>query len=98
MTPGLSVIFFDIQAAQRWDKFAWYCLSCYRPLFERESNTASGGWDEFLRTEAEAVAAFNADGGLRRCSDCGTEHPLAYTIYGEGEGEGAAETAARLVW
>jgi hypothetical protein len=93
---GLSVLFFDVKAAHRWDKFAWYCLTCHRPLFDAEANTGEGGWDEFLRVEGTAVANFNGDPSHRTCPDCGAIHPLGYRIYRDGETAGEAE--ARTQW
>ena len=80
----------------RHDRFAWYCLNCVHPLYMREVETGRVGLPGFYAVEDDAFQTFNGDVALRTCSECGTVHPLAYSIF---EWSDTPETrAAREAW
>jgi hypothetical protein len=65
----------------RHDRFAWYCLTCLNPLYMREVETGRVGLPGFYAVEDDAFKTFNGDARLRTCSECGTVHPIAYSIF-----------------
>ena len=50
----------------------------------------------FYAVEDEAFKTFNGDIKLRTCANCGTVHPLAYSIFQWNDTE--EEKAARELW
>jgi hypothetical protein len=80
----------------RHDRFAWYCLECLNPLYMREVETGRVGMPGFYAVEDEAFKTFNGDIKLRTCANCGTVHPLAYSIFQWNDTE--EEKAARELW
>lgn len=69
----------------RYDFFVWYCPACYRRLFGREVNTGRVGIDGYWKAERDAIQEFNGDERHRRCPDCGTIHPKAYSFFSPEE-------------
>jgi hypothetical protein len=65
----------------RRDRFAWFCLNCVNPLYMREVETGRLGLPGFYGVEDDAINTFNGDKKLRTCRECGTVHPLAYSIF-----------------
>jgi hypothetical protein len=80
----------------RHDRFAWYCLQCLNPLYMREVETGRVGLPGFYAVEDDAFKTFNADIDLRTCSECGTVHPIAYSIFPWNDTP--AEKEARALW
>ena len=80
----------------RHDRFAWYCLECLNPLFMREVETGRVGLPGFYAVEDEAFQSFNGDVKLRTCSECGTIHPKAYSIFPWNDTP--EEKEARALW
>lgn len=80
----------------RHDRFAWYCLKCLNPLYMREVETGRVGLPGFYAAEDEAFQTFNGDKSLRTCGECGTLHPLAYSIFPWNDTP--EEKEARAAW
>jgi hypothetical protein len=80
------------------DMFAWYCRECSTLLhcFVYPSGDKNEGIQGIWRAEAAAVAEFNGDPRLRRCIECGAEHPLGYRFWAPLNSP--EEEAARAVW
>ncbi|MFI5265883.1 MAG: hypothetical protein ACHQ7M_00755 [Chloroflexota bacterium] len=78
------------------DMFAWYCEQCCLLLHCAVHETGRLGFETFWRAETEAVSEFNADPKLRRCANCGWEHPLAYRYMASKNTP--QEEAARQGW
>jgi hypothetical protein len=95
-TRGVTVLCEGFPKKGRHDRFAWFCLECLEPLYMREVETGRVGLPGFYAVEDEAFRTFNGDEGLRTCKNCGTVHPLAYSIFPWNDTE--AERAARELW
>ena len=95
-TRGVTVLCEGFPKKGRHDRFAWYCLECLEPLYMREVETGRVGLPGFYAVEDEAFRTFNGDEKLRTCRNCGTVHPLAYSIFPWNDTE--AERAARELW
>jgi hypothetical protein len=65
----------------RVDVFAWYCQSCYSPLYARDCNVGRVGLDGYWETEAAAIETFNNEEALRICANCASVHPLAFSVF-----------------
>jgi hypothetical protein len=78
------------------DMFAWYCKECVTLLYCHVHETGTHGFETFWPAENEAVRTFNTDPKLRRCRNCGTEHPLGYRFMAHKNSP--EEEAARQVW
>ena len=53
-------------------------------------------WLDFWDQQLKLVRAFNADEGLRTCSECGHVHPPAYGFYPKDDNP--EERAQREAW
>jgi len=78
------------------DMFAWYCEQCCAMMHCAVHQTGRLGFETFWRAETDAVTEFNSDPTLRRCRNCGWEHPLGYRFMATKNS--ADEEAARLTW
>ncbi|MBV9325286.1 MAG: hypothetical protein JO352_16060 [Chloroflexi bacterium] len=78
------------------DMFAWYCRECVALLHCFVHETGSLGFETFWKAESEAVRIFNSDATLRRCKNCGAEHPLGYRFMANKNS--VEEEAARRIW
>jgi hypothetical protein len=78
------------------DMFAWYCKECVTLLYCHVHETGTHGFETFWPAENEAVRTFNTDAKLRRCRNCGTEHPLGYRFMAHKNSP--EEEAARTLW
>ncbi len=82
---ALAFVILEATFADRWDKFQWYCLSCYTFLHQRKVNTGRVGMAGYWEAEAAAVTEFNEDLERRTCRNCGAVHPLAYSFWQPGK-------------
>jgi len=80
-TKAVTVLVEGFANKSRKDRFAWFCLNCVNPLYMREVETGRLGLPGFYGVEDDAINTFNGDKKLRTCNECGTVHPLAYSIY-----------------
>jgi hypothetical protein len=78
------------------DMFSWYCQQCVTLLYCHVHPTGDLGFETFWKAESEAVTIFNTDPKLRRCSNCGAEHPLGYRFMANKNSP--AEELARKSW
>jgi RNase P subunit RPR2 len=78
------------------DMFAWYCKECVTLLYCHVHETGTHGFETFWPAENEAVRTFNTEPKLRRCRNCGTEHPLGYRFMAHKNSP--EEEAARQLW
>jgi hypothetical protein len=92
----LTVLIEGFPHAGRKDRFAWYCLNCVNPLFMTEVETGSVGLGGYYAAQEDAFIEFNSDEKLRTCGECGTVHPVAYSIFPWKDN--AQEKAARQLW
>jgi hypothetical protein len=92
----LTVLIEGFPQVGRRDRFAWYCLNCLNPLFMTEVDTGKVGLGGYYAAQEDAFEIFNNDEAVRTCSDCGTVHPVAYSIFPWKDN--AKERAARQLW
>lgn len=82
------------------DLLAWYCRTCWTLLDSLDHETGRHGrewWEAAVPLEAQAVERFNADPARRTCTECGTEHPLAYRLE-SAPNRRPEEDAVRHLW
>ena len=78
---NVCLIIFEANPPDRIDTFAWYCQKCLDPLHARTSKVGKVGLDGYWVDEAAAIEEFNGNEALRTCKECGTVHPLAYSVF-----------------
>jgi hypothetical protein len=77
----LTVLVEGFPARGRLDRFAWFCLKCLNPLYMTQVETARVGLGGYYAAQEDAFEVFNNDEKVRTCSECGTVHPKAYSIF-----------------
>jgi hypothetical protein len=77
----LTVLIEGFPEKGRKDRFAWYCLNCVAPLYMAEVETGRVGLGGYYAVQEDAFAVFNSDEKVRTCRQCGTLHPVAYSIF-----------------
>ena len=93
---AVTILIEGFPQAGRKDRFAWYCLKCLNPLYMGEVETARVGLGGYYAAQEDAFNVFNADEKVRTCKECGTVHPVAYSIFPWKDD--AVEKAARNLW
>lgn len=93
---GLTVLIEGFPERGRIDRFAWYCLNCLNPLYMVQVETARVGLAGYYAVQEDGFAVFNGDEKVRTCSECGTVHPVAYSIFPWNDNE--PEREARSQW
>ena len=92
----LTVLIEGFPERGRIDRFAWFCLECLNPLYMTQTETARVGLGGYYAAQEDAFEVFNNDESVRTCSECGTVHPVAYSIFPWNDNE--AEREARNLW
>jgi hypothetical protein len=92
----LTVLIEGYPERGRIDRFAWFCLECLNPLYMAQLETAKVGLSGYYAVQEDAFEVFNNDESVRTCSECGTVHPVAYSIFPWKDTE--AEREARALW
>ena len=92
----LTVLIEGFPERGRIDRFAWFCLDCLNPLYVAEVETARVGLPGYYAVQEDAFDVFNSDEKVRTCSECGSVHPVAYSIFPWNDGE--LEREARQQW
>ena len=92
----LTVLIEGFPEKGRKDRFAWFCLECLNPLYMVEVETGKVGLGGYYAVQEDGFVVFNGDKTVRTCSECGTEHPVAYSIFPWADND--AERAARATW
>jgi hypothetical protein len=92
----LTVLIEGFPERGRIDRFAWFCLECLNPLYMAQAETAKVGLGGYYAAQEDAFEVFNNDESVRTCSECGTVHPLAYSIFPWNDNE--AERESRDEW
>lgn len=92
----LTVLIEGFPERGRKDRFAWFCLECLNPLYMVEVETGKVGLGGYYAVQEDGFAVFNGDNAVRICSECGAEHPVAYSIFPWADNED--EKVARLAW
>ena len=92
----LTVLIEGFPERGRLDRFAWFCLNCCNPLYMAQVETAKVGLPGYYAVQEDAFEVFNSDEKVRTCSECGTVHPVAYSIFPWNDND--SERAARGEW
>jgi hypothetical protein len=77
----IAFVIIEAITPDRYDRFAWYCQTCYSLLFIKDVNTGRVGIDGYWKAERDTIAEFNRDEERRRCRNCGTIHPHGYSFF-----------------
>lgn len=67
--------------------YGWVCPACGHLYGKRAVSTRETPFERLLDLAQEGVENFNAQAALRRCPECGHEHPPTYGFYADRDSE-----------